>query len=53
MPVDDPGWNTNLSAVQEIDPHPMTGGLGGNGLSDSNKVPCNSRVKVKRPTKHR
>ncbi len=28
MPVDDPGWNTNLSAVQEIDPHPMTGGRG-------------------------
>ena len=29
MPVDDLGWNTDLGAVQEIDPYPMTRGQGG------------------------
>ncbi len=36
MLLDGPGWNTDLGAAQEIDPHPMTGGVGGNGLADSN-----------------
>ncbi len=28
MLLDDPGWNTDLGAALEIDPHPMTRGQG-------------------------